>query len=327
MGRVVLVTGVARDLGSRLARRLAVTPGIDKVVGLDVQPPPGDIHGIKYVRADIRTPVIGKVLAVEDVDTVVHMNVGAPQRQLGSRSAVKEINVIGTMQLLAACQNSRTVERLVVQSSTAVYGTSARNPAMFTEHTPSRSVAGSGFPKDAVDIEAYVRGFGRRRPDVTIATFRLGNVLAADVLGPFSEYLQLPVLPAMLGYDPRLQFLHPFDALNVLSLAATGDVTGTYNVVGPQVLALSQAARRLGRPLLRLPSVGFNSVTQRMVRMMSSDFTPELARLFKYGRVCDGSKLERELGYEMLYSTPQTLDAFAETIEPGVLSAMGGTRV
>ena len=35
---------------------------------------------------------------------------------------MKEINVIGTMQLLAACQKSASLRRLVVKSTAAVYG-------------------------------------------------------------------------------------------------------------------------------------------------------------------------------------------------------------
>ncbi|KHL19261.1 UDP-glucose 4-epimerase [Mumia flava] len=326
MGRVVLITGVARDLGSRLARRLATTPGVDKVVGLDVLPPGGDLHGVKFVRADIRTPVVGKVLAVEDVDTVVHAALAPPQRQLGSRTAVKETNVIGTMQLLAACQSSRTVERLVVSSSAAVYGSSPRDPAMFTEQMSARAGVSSGFGKDVVDVEGYVRGFGRRRPDIAVATLRVASVLAGDVLSPFGELLRLPVIPATLGYDPRLQFVHPYDVLNVLTLAATGDVDGTYNVAGPQVTTVSQMARRLSRPLLRIPSIGFSPTTSRVVRLMNSDYYPELSRLLMYGRVVDGERLTRDLGYEMLYSTPQTLDAFAEAIDPGLLTTVGGPR-
>jgi UDP-glucose 4-epimerase len=45
------------------------------VVGVDVLPPRGDIGTVSFVRADIRNPVIAKVIARENVDTVVHMSV------------------------------------------------------------------------------------------------------------------------------------------------------------------------------------------------------------------------------------------------------------
>ena len=108
MGRVVLVTGVSRDIGRRFARAAAGDPSIDRVIGVDVVPPRGDIGDVSFVRADIRNPVIAKVIAKEDVDTVVHMSVIATPGSAGGRGTMKELNVIGTMQLLAACQKSPT---------------------------------------------------------------------------------------------------------------------------------------------------------------------------------------------------------------------------
>jgi len=75
MGRVVLVTGVSRYLGGRFAERLMQQPGIDRVIGVDVVPPPHSIGGAEFVRADIRNPVIAKVISQADVDTVAHLNV------------------------------------------------------------------------------------------------------------------------------------------------------------------------------------------------------------------------------------------------------------
>ena len=75
MGRVVLVTGVSMDLGRRMARQLTALPDVDHVVGVDVLPPRGDIGTVSFVRADIRNPVIAKVIAGENVDTVVHLSV------------------------------------------------------------------------------------------------------------------------------------------------------------------------------------------------------------------------------------------------------------
>src|SRR3712207_1827651 len=119
MGRIVLVTGVSRDLGGRFARTITADPEVDRVIGVDLVPPRQDLGEVRFVRADIRNPVIAKVIAGEDVDTVVHTSVVASGR-LGGRSTTKEHNVIGTMQLLAACQRAPGLERLVVKSSSEV---------------------------------------------------------------------------------------------------------------------------------------------------------------------------------------------------------------
>src|SRR3954451_14752075 len=131
MGRVVLVTGVPLDFGGRLARQVAARADVDRVVGVDVVPPRRDLGAVRFVRADIRNPVIAKVMAAEGVDTVVHLGVIATPNTAGGRTLMKEINVIGTMQLLAACQGDPRVTRLVVKSSGHVYGSSANDPALF----------------------------------------------------------------------------------------------------------------------------------------------------------------------------------------------------
>ena len=53
MGRVVLVTGVCRDLGGRFARRIAEDPGVDRVIGVDVVPPRQDLGDVRFVRAEV----------------------------------------------------------------------------------------------------------------------------------------------------------------------------------------------------------------------------------------------------------------------------------
>jgi UDP-glucose 4-epimerase len=328
MGRVVLVTGVAGTFAARVSRTLAELgekSDIDRVIGLDTRPPDGDLGGVKFVRADIRTPVVGKVMAVEDVDVVVHLDVNPSDMARGGGGA-KERNVIGTMQLLAACQRSAHVSKLVLGSSTAVYGTSPRDPALFTESTSPQGGVRAGFPKDAVEVESYVRGFARRRQDVIITTLRLAQVLHADIETPLRNYFANPLLPSALGFDPRLQFAHLDDALAVFTESVLSDRPGTFNVAGPGVMLLSQVARRLGKPVIPLPPVGFAALAGRAIRTMGGEMSPDLHRLLTYGRAVDISALRDIFGYEPVYSTEETFEQFRASQRPGVLSAVGGTR-
>ena len=78
---------------------------------------------------------------------------------------MKDINVIGTMQLLGACQRVDSVRHVVVKSTAAVYGSGPRDPALITEDSSPRHPPTSGWAKDSMEVEEYVRGFARRRPD------------------------------------------------------------------------------------------------------------------------------------------------------------------
>lgn len=315
----VLVTGVSGDLAAHHARQLAAEPSVNKVVGIDVVPTRRDLEGVKFVRADIRSPVIGKVLAVEEIDTVVHLALQSSPRP-GSSTSVKEANVIGSMQLLAACQRAPEVRRLILKSSAAVYGSSSRDPAKFSEDMVARRSPRGGFARDALEVEGYVRGLARRRPDLKVTTLRLANLLGATCDSSLARYFRLPVIPTVLGYDPRLQLLHPEDALTLLRLCALGEVVGTFNVAGSGVLMLSQAIRRLGRPSVPLPSFAFGSAGQSVLRHLGTQLPPNLVSYLSYGRGLDTTNLTRAFGWTPEHSTANTLDSFVLTMPPSSIT-------
>jgi UDP-glucose 4-epimerase len=321
MGRIVLVTGVSGDLGGRFARLLAADPAVERVIGVDVVPPRGDMGEVRFVRADIRNPVIAKVIAGEDVDTVVHMSVIATPGTAGGRTSMKELNVIGTMQLLAACQKAPSLKRLVVRSSTAVYGSSPRDPAMFTEDMAPKRIPRSGFAKDVVEVEGYVRGFARRRPDIEVTMLRAANTIGPTVSSPMSQYFRLPVAPTVLGFDARLQFLHEADLLRALQHAATDGVHGTFNIAGDGILMLSQALRRLGKPSVPLPSFAASHVGSFVRQSRVADFSPEQMAYLTYGRGVDTTRMREVLGFEPEHTTASAFDDLRRALGPGAVSA------
>ncbi|MGW0735826.1 NAD-dependent epimerase/dehydratase family protein [Streptomyces sp. NPDC002851] len=324
MGKIVLVTGVARQLGARVVRRIQRDPEVERVLAVDAVPPEHDLGDAEFLRVDIRRPTIGRVLAKDAVDTVVHLDVTGSPLGGGSRASVKETNVIGTMQLLGACQKAQTVKRLVVKSSTNVYGSAPRDPAVFTETTPPKSLPSGGFAKDAVEVEGYVRGFARRRPDVAVCVLRFANILGPTADSPLAEYFSLPVLPTVFGYDPRLQFVHEDDVVEVLRIAAHEPArgtlnSGTFNIAGDGVLLLSQCSRRLGRPTVPvlLPAVTWAGAALRTVGL--TDFSPEQVRLLTHGRVVATTQMRETLGFRPTYSTAETFADFARGRSPGLL--------
>lgn len=309
--RTVMVTGVSRYLNARLARSLAADPRVDKVIGIDVVPPRTDIGRTEFVRADLRTPTVSRVVAAHGIDTVVHAGVLQTPTSAGGRAAMKEINVMGTLQLIAACQRVDTVRRLVLKSSASVYGSGPGNPAMFGESDEPVSLPRSGFPRDSVDVEDAARRLARLRSDVSVCMLRLANVVGPRVDTPLTRYFRLPLVPTVLGFDARLQLLHEDDAVAVLHAAAFSDVTGPINVAGDGVLMMSQAIARAGRPALPVPAFFGSTVGGLLKRGGLVEFAPEDVGFLTYGRVLDTARLHATLAPSLGYTTAE---AFADFV-------------
>ena len=301
---VVVVTGVSRFLGARVAARLAADPRIVRVVGLDTLDPPRALRDlltdVEVIRADARAA--SGVIADLGAEAVVHLAVtSAPDPQHGGRSAMKEQNVIGTMQLLAAAQGASPLRKLVVRSSTAAYGASFRDPAVFTEDTEPRAVPRGSYARDILDIEGYVRGFRRRRPDVVATVLRFAPFLSSTADTTLTRYFAQPVVPTVLGRDARLQFVHVDDALEILDRSVIEDHPGTFNVAGAGVLSLSQAVRRAGRLSLPLPEGALSALAGLARNVGIGQIGLDQIDLFVHGRVVDTSRLVGEFGF-----TPRT---------------------
>ncbi|MFC5382537.1 NAD-dependent epimerase/dehydratase family protein [Aquipuribacter nitratireducens] len=313
-GRTVLVTGVSRYLGGKVAAALARHPARPRVVGLDVVPPPVPLGEAAFVRADIRSPAVGRLLREERVDTVVHMNVIATPRSAGGRVPMKEINVLGTMQLLAACQKAPGVRRLVVKSTSGVYGAGPADPAMFTESTAASSPPRTGWAKDCLEVEGYVRGFTRRRPDVQVALLRFASIVGPGLETPLSKVFALPAVPTLLGHDGRLQVVHEDDAVEAMVRATIGPpgehVTGAVNVAGDGVLTTVQAAALAGRPVVGVPERFAGAAARWLTRAGAAELTVEDLRLLGYGRVLDTTRCRTELGFVPARTTRQAFEDF-----------------
>lgn len=304
--RVVLVTGISSHLGGRVAALLAADSKINTVIGVDTVAPQADLGRTQFVRADIRNPLISHVVAAAQVDTVVHLTVSSASE--ASQQGRHE-GLVASMQLLEACQQVSSLRTLVVESTTAVYGSSPRDPAVLREDAELRAQTGAGCARAAVEVEGHVRGFARRRPDVALTVLRFSNLIGPVIDSPLSRYFSLPVVPSPLGFDPRIQLLHEDDAVEVLRRVAFADHRGIVNAAGDGVMLLSQCARRAGRPAVPVPAV---PLLGRVVRRAGlAAYSPEQVRFLVHGHVADNRRLKEQVGYTPRYTTA---GAFADFV-------------
>lgn len=312
--KVVLVTGASRYFGGNVACRLAADPDIERVVAVDVLTPAPPLRRrmgrAEFVRADIRNPMIRRIIERYRVDTVVHTSILSQPPSSGGRAAMKDMNVLGAMQLFAVCQKSPTVRRVVLRSSSGVYGGSAKDPAKFTEEMSARRPPGGWFARDMIEVESFARGLARRRPDITTITLRLAPIIGPGLAGRAAQLLRSPITPTVLGRDARLQFLHEEDAVAALVHAIRTGPGGIYNVAGDGALALSQAVRRAGRVAAPVPWSVFRTVGRTLMGPVMRDFSTEQLDYFLFGCGLDTTRMRAELGFEPRWTTVQAFDDF-----------------
>ncbi|MGH2811900.1 MAG: NAD-dependent epimerase/dehydratase family protein [Actinomycetota bacterium] len=309
----VLITSVSSFLGSSLAKALEDSTDVSYIAGVDVGEPPAELERTEFIKADIRNPLIRRVLASTEVDTVVHTGVLSTASGLSGRVAQRERNVIGTLQLLAACQRIEGLSKLVVRSSTAVYGIEPGAPSVLPESWSGNSHPEGGYFRDVVEAETYARDFARRRPDVEVTVLRMANVIGPRAESNMTQFFSLPLVPTALGFDPRLQLIHEDDAIEVLKKAVLESHPGVFNAAADGIMYLSQAiriARRLPLPILS-PVARLVGDAFRAAGLV--DFPQDQLSLLVHGRVVDNSRLKERFGYVPKYSTPEAFRNFVET--------------
>jgi UDP-glucose 4-epimerase len=311
--RRVLITGVGSFMGTEIARRLETDPDIDYLAGLDERPPRARLERMDFIEADIRNPVIAKLIPQAEVDTIVHNKIiRRPGPGMSGRSA-HDINVIGSLQLLAACEKAETLRSIVVRGSAGVYGSEPAAPQFFTEEMARRYPLRTRFQRDVAEIENYFDTFSRRHPHVVCTMLRYQPSIGPSLDSQITRYLAQPLVPTYLGFDPRLQFVHELDAVDALVAAIKNPVRGPVNVAGPGTIGLTKLVRMAGRPTLPLLPGLFGPVTETGHRFGIESISPDFRRLLRYGRGIDVTRLIEEVGYTPRFTTVQAAEDYVRT--------------
>ncbi len=306
----VLITGLGTYWGGRLAQYLETRDDVEVVVGLDTQEPSLPLERTEFVRSDSSYSILHRIVSATEIDTVLHTHLVVDSTQLPGR-AVHEINVIGTMNLLAAAGAANSsVRKVIVKSSTLVYGANFADPYFFREETPRTKAPRTRVERSLLEVESFLHDFAEDNPHVAVSLLRFTNVLGDHLDTPFSKALRLPVVPEVFGFDPKLQFTHEDDVEGALAYATLTEVPGIYNVAGDGTVPWSEVCKIVGKRRIPLPPIATNWAFEplRMTRIL--DLPPEMLMLLRYGRGVDNTRFKRA-GYRYAFSSAGTVDAFA----------------
>lgn len=311
----MLITGVSRYWGERLALAMERDRHFDKVFGIDVQKPRINFRHTDFTHLDIRSPLIIDFLISRKVKTVVHLL----EHESDDLEELFQRNVMDFMFLLSACADAG-VEKFLFMSETAVYGYQPDNPVRLGEHrylvkksSPflDRSVGQIPRLSNLLEVEKFCFKF-RKQHSLRIIPMRF-----SPILGPRSQtwmtcYLREPVIPTVLGFDPLIQIIHEDDVVRAMLAVARSEIDGPINLAAPGILTLHQMIRRMGGT-----SIPFARPLGKLWRKLRTAFTGEvLAPMgmdsLKYSCIGDLRRMSDELRFEPRFNAVQTLDNFSE---------------
>jgi UDP-glucose 4-epimerase len=310
VGRRVLITGLDTFWGGRMAQALEAESDVEMILGLGTKEPRVPLERTEFVRSDQKYSILSRIVRATQVDTIVHTFLETNSIAVPSR-VLHEINVIGTLNLLAAAGASGTsVRKVIIKSSTHVYGAAAQDPAWFREEDTRSGPVRTKLERSLLEVESLVRDFADDNPHLTVTLLRFANVLGTDIITPISHNLRRRLLPCVAGFDPLVQFVEEDDVVRALEFVTSHRVPGVFNVAGEGKLPWTEVASIVGAHLVPLPPIRPRLFAAPLQRLGGVQFPPEMEGLVTFGRGVDTSRL-RHAGFEYRYTSAGTVHNFA----------------
>ncbi|MGQ0506232.1 MAG: NAD-dependent epimerase/dehydratase family protein [Myxococcaceae bacterium] len=300
----VALTGARGGLAKLLLPRLESDCSVEKILALDLAKPKHDglkteFRPLDLTRHDAEAN-LRDALVEEKIDTLFHLAfVYEPVRD---PSVAHELEVAGSMTVMTAA-SAANVGKLIVPSTTALYGARGGHPAFLREEAPLLGCPGSRFISDKVVVEEQLESFRAGHPRTNVIVLRFAPIMGEFVDNPLARLLKSPVVPTLLGFDPLLQLIHEDDAAQALIRALHSKASGVFNVVGEGVMSLSGMIRHAGGIAIPLPSPVAAALLSAMNLYGGASVPLSLLNYLHYSWVADGRRASNELGFRPRYHT------------------------
>ncbi len=252
--KTVLVTGASGYLGKHLIHALAKDPeGIKKIIAADIRAPsPEDQEKeITYLKADVRSLEMGRIIKTHSVDTIVHLATIVTPPKGSSKDLEYSVDVIGTQNVLNACIQNR-VEKLIVTSSGAAYGYYADNAPLLTEDDPIRGNREFPYSYHKRLVEEMLAEYRVQYPHLKQTVFRPGTILGENVSNQITNLFEKKIVLGIKGADAPFVFIWDQDVVNCIKIAITEEKDGIYNLAGDGTLTMKQIAGILKKPYVEV---------------------------------------------------------------------------
>jgi UDP-glucose 4-epimerase len=310
--RRVLVTGADGFLGRGLIAALAGDKHIQHIVAVDVRevPPERRLPRVVYVAQDVRSPALADTVAMNAIDTVVHLASIVTPGKGSNRAFEYEVDVGGTRNVIRACLAHR-VDHFVVSSSGAAYGYHADNPAWLTEEHPLRGNEVFAYAHHKRLVEEMLAKTRASDPELRQTVLRIGTILGERVDNQITALFEKPRILMIQGSDSPFVFVWDEDVTGAILHAVSGrGQPGCYNLAGDGALTLSEIAERLHKKPRVLPAGLLRAALRVGSALGITRYGPEQLDFLRYRPVLLNTALKERFGYTPRKSSAEAFEAF-----------------
>lgn len=315
----VLITGISGNLGRTFAKVLHRN---ERVIGLDRRPFPGLPKDLELHQLDIRKRKVEEIFRKGEIKALVHMAIIHDPRL--PQAEHHSFNVLGTKAVLEYAAKYG-VKKVVLLSSTNVYGPQPENDNFLTEESPL--LGSQRFPeiRDLIEVDMYAQQYMWKHPEVETVIIRPVHIVGPNVKNAPSNYLRLKHPWMLAGFDPMIQLIHEEDLARAAVCALRPGTRGVYNIVGPGEVPLSTVLRELGRSPIPVPHLFARSILDKLWQYRMTGFpSPELDHI-QFLCTVDGTRAERDLGFRASYTIKETIRSVLGEVPPRAHSPAGAT--
>jgi UDP-glucose 4-epimerase len=299
----VAITGISGYIGSQLLHKLEQQEEVERIVGIDVNPPKSDSPKVKFYSRDIRAP-FKDILEENQIDTAVHLAfVVTPTR---NTSGARDININGSRNFLDSCAQAG-VEQVLYLSSHTVYGPHPDNPIPIKEDTPLRPPRNFPYPCEKAEVEQMFGEFVEQHPDICVTIFR-----ACAIVGPKAgvagiNVLFTPIMMRPLGYNAPWQFIYEDELMEAFYRVLSQRRKGIYNIGGDGYVPYKEMIAAAGKPCVVLPAGLLKLIVTLTWKLHLQSRSPAGVEFMQYPIVVDASKLQETIGYRFQHSSREAL--------------------
>ncbi len=270
-------------------------------------------NGVKFLQCDLTSPTSAPTLAnafkQHNCDILLHAALHSQPKR--NQEYSHELQSIGTMYLLHAATAAK-VHKLILASTTEVYGAYPDNPNFLTEYHRLRGGELSSFLRDKVDVENQFAKYAQNHPDVVVTRMRPCTILGPKIRNYKTHLLNKPAITTVLGFDPLVQYVHELDVLRAMLLSIDHDSPGAFNIVGDGVLPLSRALSLIGKTRIPVAGPALWSTFALLWHMKLQQTPPSHIHFLRYPCVADGSKARKLLKFKPVYELKEVLFSFQQ---------------